>query len=345
MVVVIEDKPKQAVEPVQLEQPVQPVQPVQPEQPVQPAQPMQPEQPVQPEDKPKQPHKITVKHFSRVKPNQTFIEVRAIERPRTHPKPPKGSMPVISNRQFGPLPPIETASTNEEGICDVDIPRRVTVYRKTPRNVFVRQRDFIVKTIVKRKVQNINISNNPYKKRPCRTENICGQFKYRVDKEPLKPILVRIKKCMGWQEDIYSIHGNATINNNGSGLMFFKGCQDLAQAQTLAGDLGITRKDIVVHMVVFSACIGHLVDVSPMGLVETVLVRMGLKTYRVMDTSNSVRFSIPKHDWLAVVYPSIIIRMTWDALTWTREIEDSIVTTCNKYIDEIVSQIADVKLG
>lgn len=151
---------------------------------------------------------------------------------------------------------------------------------------------------------------------------------------------------MGWQEDLYNIYGNGTYLNHLTGKMIFRGCRNLSAVKSFAADLGMESPAIVVNMMVCAGAIGHLMDVRPSGLVEHVIAKMGMLPYRVMDTTNAIRFTVRQKDWLAIVYPkhndwtittkgSVIIRMTWDKLPWTQEIENNLLDTCNEYMKRI----------
>ncbi len=193
-----------------------------------------------------------------------------------------------------------------------------------------------------------------YQARPSRVENLCGRFRARVDKTPFKEAVIVNHTCMGWQEDIYNIHGNGSFMNNLSGMLYFKGCKNLKAVHELGKDLSLDKPEVIIHMIVLSGCIGEFIDVRPTGLMETILHQIGLQPYRLMDTTNSVRFQVKPNDWMPSVYPrgndwaittrgSIIIRMTWKSLTWTQEIEDELTSFCDDMMAKLKKIVQECK--
>lgn len=157
---------------------------------------------------------------------------------------------------------------------------------------------------------------------------------------------------MGWQEDVYNIYGNGTYLDHTTGKMIFRGCRNLCAINQFASDLGMDSPTVQVNMMVCAGAIGHLMDVRPGGLVEHVITKMGLAPYRVMDTTNAIRFSVSKQDWQAIICPkhndwtittkgSVIVRMTWDKVMWTHEIENNVLQTCNEYMKRIKTSVDD----
>jgi len=205
-----------------------------------------------------------------------------------------------------------------------------------------------LKAIINKKVVRVSMDKRYmlYKSRPTRVENLCGKFKCRVPKEPFKEAVVVNHTCMGWQEDVFNIHGNGSFMNNLSGIMYFKGCRNLQSLHEFASDLGLDKPDAVIHMVVFSGCIGKFIDVHPAGLMEKILREAGLDPYRLIDTTNAVRFrlkpiqwgpaNVPRaNDWSISTRGSFIIRMTWKSLIWTQQIEDDLLKFCDDIIQKL----------
>lgn len=189
-----------------------------------------------------------------------------------------------------------------------------------------------------------------YPARPCRIENMCGRFKYNVTKPPLSNIITLFPgpNCgsspCGWNENIYSIYGNCSYLCGTSERMHFKGCQGLAAVHKLADELNAPKKDIIIHMVVISGCMGEFVDVRPSGLMDTLLRRMKVIPFRSLDSTNAVRFNVRMDEWLDLPRPkvsdwtittrgSVVIKFTWSALPWTFEVEKAMLEFCNKQMN------------
>jgi hypothetical protein len=90
---------------------------------------------------------------------------------------------------------------------------------------------------------------------------------------------------------------------------------------------------------------GSLIDVRPTGLMEHILHKMGISTYRQADTTNALCFHVDfakdnwgvptprQNDWSMSTRGSVIIRLTWDFLAWDIDTESRIISQCNKYIE------------
>jgi hypothetical protein len=200
----------------------------------------------------------------------------------------------------------------------------------------------------------------PYRRKAVSIENICGKFVKKVDSRKIKPATVLNKTCMGWQHEVYNIHGNATFSKKNQGKMVFKGCRNYKDVQDLGKDLSIQNQDktvqTIVHMAVFSAHVGQLLDVSPMGLVETMIEELGYQGYRSIDGTNAYKFSLNEHQWKMVcedAFPrsndwtmttrgSVVVRLTWDYCEWSQELEDSLLEMCEKQIQCITWNVNHV---
>ena len=152
---------------------------------------------------------------------------------------------------------------------------------------------FQVKTKIHKKILLITLNKNyrmyPYRK--CRVENLCGHLNNVVNKREIQKALVPTKTCMGHQEDLYSIYGNATIMRNTTERLFFKGCSNVKSIHAMASDIGVDQAQPVIHMAVISGCMGSLLDIRPAGLMEHILHKIGISTYRQADTTNALCFS------------------------------------------------------
>lgn len=106
-------------------------------------------------------------------------------------------------------------------------------------------------------------------------------------------------------------------------------------------------------MAVFACHVGQLLDVSPMGLVETVVQDMGYKGYRSIDGTNAFKFTLNELQWKMVcedAYPrsndwtmttrgSVVVRLTWDVCEWSQELENSLLRACDNQIQCIMWNI------
>lgn len=196
----------------------------------------------------------------------------------------------------------------------------------------------------------LSMRYQPYPRKPVSLENLCGKFVHKVDSKKIKPVTVLNRTCMGWQHEVYNIHGNATFSKKNKGNMVFKGCRNFKAIQKLGEDLNIPHEpkvQTIIHMAVLSAHMGQLLDVSPMGLVEKIVEDLGYRGYRSIDGTNAFKFSLnpqqwkmvckdefPRsNDWTMTTRGSVVVRLTWDVCEWSQELEDSLLEMCNKQIE------------
>jgi hypothetical protein len=217
-----------------------------------------------------------------------------------------------------------------------------------------------IKTKIKGSVMVLTLDRK-YKRYPlreCRVENLCGHLCDRVDKKRLAPVLVHTHTCMGWQDDIYTIHGNGSFMRNVPDRMFFKGCQGIRKVQALAREVALDPDaQAIVHMAVVSGCIGTLVDVRPDGLMENILLKLGVDTRRLVDTTNSILFTVDfarylpqiptprQNEWSVTTRGSVIVRLTWDRMAWTEDVEHAIVDFCNRYMRLLGEHITETPVA
>lgn len=201
----------------------------------------------------------------------------------------------------------------------------------------------------------LNISKyRMYRHRPCRIENLCGQFIGQVNRREIHPVLITVKSCLGRQEDVYSIHGNGCFMKSQPHKMHFKGCRNMQAVTKFARHMGLDSPSTIVHMAVVSGCMGTLVDIRPGGLMEDILHKMGVETYRIPDTTNTLCFHLdlnlmdkdfpsPRQtDWSITTRGSVIVRITWDFLEWSKDIEDRLTVICNKFMDVMADEVRKV---
>lgn len=299
----------------------------------------------------------------------TSIETNATVKKAKRSRPSKGSKAIKQPK------PAKIAKTSEETPIKPKKPQasRARVYppytppvvvakppgrrgRRSNAEYLAMQQQQTIKSLVRERVIQVPIDTKylMYKERPSRVENLCGRFRARVEKAAFKEAIVVNHTCMGWQEDVYNIHGNGSYMNNLSGMLYFKGCKNLNGVYALGNDLGLTKPEVIIHMIVLSACMGEFIDVRPAGLMETILRQIGLDPYRLMDTTNSVRFQVKPCNWMPSSYPrgndwsittrgSIIIRMTWKALVWTQEIENDLTEFCDKMMTRLKQALKECK--
>lgn len=190
-----------------------------------------------------------------------------------------------------------------------------------------------------------------YNQRECRIENICGRFPALVDKRMIEKVIVPMRTCMGVQEDVYNIFGNGAFMAGSKDCMLFKGCQNHSTAMKLAADIGLkvpTR--MTVNMIVISACMGELIDISPTGIMQNILKQSGITPRYLYEHYNAIRFTVSKMYWACPHYPrnndwtitlrgSVIIRTTWNFLTWNEKMETELLQFCNLMLDDFRNKL------
>lgn len=221
--------------------------------------------------------------------------------------------------------------------------------------IIIEDDDNVIRTHFRGRFMKVALDKNKFKKYPIRKskmENVCGQYLCQIASPVIPKVSVRNKGCMGWQDEMYNIYGNGLIMNSKDKRVFFKGCKNYKGAKLLARDLCLPNPPICVHMTVISACLGMLVDVSPGGLAYFVLQKLHMDPYHVPDCTNAIRFHLnfkealpktkitpKKNDWTITTRGCVIIRMTWDALSWTQAMEDEVVEFCDMYVEHVKEHI------
>lgn len=203
----------------------------------------------------------------------------------------------------------------------------------------------LMKTKINNKIKYLTLDSRfqVYTKRPARIENICGQFKNRVDRSIYNQVCMSTQTCMGPQLDVYNINGNACLLNRVPDYPLFKGCRNIGNARGLAHDMGIDDPLVIVHMSVASACMGILIDVRPNGLMSHILRKLDLYPYHMVDVTNSIRFRVStlfpftktmprSNDWTITTRGVVVIRMVWNSLEWTAEIEAEYLKFCDDHV-------------
>ena len=194
----------------------------------------------------------------------------------------------------------------------------------------------------------------PYDIQPIRIENLCGSFTERVECEGLKGVVLHTMSSFGRQREVYTLHGNVTVNQ---GKGSFMGAQSMAGLERLASMLDLSNAGNVVHMAVICGKIGKRLQVSSSGLLETKLNKFSRNMRiegRMYDHTNTVRLHVfrfeddglfeldkafrpDKNDWTVTGRGTVMIRFTWKRLRWTHESEAACMRMCSRVVDTCLS--------
>ena len=191
----------------------------------------------------------------------------------------------------------------------------------------------------------------PYTAQPPRVENLCGSFREAVQKQNIEGVLIQTQSEFGKQREVFSIHGNVTLNR---GKAAFMGVRNMEAMEALAKGLGLSGASNAVHMAVICGKTGRRMQVKSSGLLENHLILRYKKNIRIegrmYDHTNTVRMSITnfsddggvfdldkafhpeKNDWTITGRGTVMIRFTWRQIEWTRESEAACLALCNRVI-------------
>ena len=194
----------------------------------------------------------------------------------------------------------------------------------------------------------------PYKGQPPRIENLCGSFTEHVSYPELKGVVLQTLSHFGRQREVFSIHGNVTLNQ-GKGA--FMGAGSMDGLEKLASALNLSNAGNTVHMAVICGKIGKRVQVSSCGLLETKLRQFDGNVRvegRIYEHTNTVRMHVIKYsdsgvfeleeayrphknDWTITGRGTVMIRFSWKKMRWTRESEAACMAFCSRVIDTCLS--------
>lgn len=190
----------------------------------------------------------------------------------------------------------------------------------------------------------------PYEEQAPRIENLCGSFTEHVSYPELKGVLLHTHNQFGRLCEVYSIHGNVTVNQ---GKGSFMGAGSMDGLEKLARALKLSHAGNTVHMAVICGKMGKRVQVSSSGLLETKLRQFAGNVRvegRMYDHTNTVRMHVTKfadsgvfelekayrpdkNDWTITGRGNVMIRFSWKKLRWTHESEAACMAFCARVID------------
>ena len=197
----------------------------------------------------------------------------------------------------------------------------------------------------------------PYPGKEARLENLCGSFTERVCVTDLQGVLVDTHTQFGRQREVFNVHGNASIHR---GKANFMGVRSMEALEALARGLNLSSAGNTVHMAVICAKIGMRVQVTSSGLLETSLESAFSKNLRVegrmYDHTNTVRLSVhtfstdggvfhlekrfwpTKNDWTITGRGTVMVRLSWKRIEWTRECEAACLSLCDSIMQACFRQ-------
>lgn len=185
----------------------------------------------------------------------------------------------------------------------------------------------------------------PYSSHPAQIENLCGSFVETATSDGLEPVVMANRTCVSRQRELYHLHGNITISR---GRASFMGAKGVAGIERLARSLRIGSPECIVHMAIFCVKLGKRAQVTSCGLLETNMARWGYFLRcegRLYEETNAVRFSIHRfegdfafpeqfrpdgNDWTVTGKGTVLVRLTWRRLAWTREAERECLAFCDR---------------
>lgn len=189
----------------------------------------------------------------------------------------------------------------------------------------------------------------PYQKRGARIENLCGSFSEFVDTRGYEKVLQK----NGSQREFYHVQGNVVVNQGKGAFMAVRGMSGLS---TIARSLQLSSTRNVVHMAVITSKLGKRAQVTNAGLLETSLAKHGSVIRvkgRIYEHTNSVCFSVKsftqapflipaacapdKNDWTVTGRGMLIIRLIWQSLEWTEDVEQSCLSFCDSVAEWLLS--------
>jgi hypothetical protein len=189
----------------------------------------------------------------------------------------------------------------------------------------------------------------PYEKRGARIENLCGSFAEFVQTGGFEKVLTK----NGSQRELYHLQGNVVVNQGKGAFMAVRG---MAGLTSIARALRLSSPANVVHMAVITSKLGKRAQVTTDGLLETTLAKHSALVRikgRIYEHTNSVCFSVQsfqqaplhlpeayvpdKNDWTVTGKGMLIIRLIWQRLEWSDEVERSCLAFCNRATEWLLS--------
>jgi hypothetical protein len=188
----------------------------------------------------------------------------------------------------------------------------------------------------------------PYEKQSARIENLCGSFKTLMSTTGLSRVMYRTQASFGRQHEIYHLQGNVSINQNKASFM---GVRSMRGLTMLSRSLRLETPTNVVHMAVICIKMGKRMQVSPQGLIESMVskwVEHVQVEARMLEYNNTLRFSIVQfakqfefpekfrpdnNDWSVTGKGTVLARLTWRKAEWSEELEDACLDLCNRTAD------------
>jgi hypothetical protein len=197
----------------------------------------------------------------------------------------------------------------------------------------------------------------PYPGKEARLENLCGSFTEQVCAADLQGVLVNTHTQFGRQKEVFNVHGNASIHR---GKANFMGVRSMEALEALAKGLNLLSARNTVHMAVICAKIGKRVQVTSSGLLETRLSTAFTKNLRVegrmYDHTNTVRLSVhtfstdggvfsldkrfwpTKNDWTITGRGTVMVRLSWKQIEWSKECEEACLSFCDSILQTCLRQ-------
>lgn len=149
---------------------------------------------------------------------------------------------------------------------------------------------------------------------------------------------------------LFHVEGNLTVHYN---KVSFMGVRGIAGIEKIHTTLGVENPIAKVHMAVFCMKLGKRVQVRADGYAERNLVRhypLISVNNKLYEQSNMIHFQVkafegtlamPKHlqpinnNWTITGRGTVIARVTWKNMQWTRETEEIYLAFCRNVRDII----------
>lgn len=201
----------------------------------------------------------------------------------------------------------------------------------------------------------------PYPRKTCQVENVCGRFLLATAgvhwgapalDDRLQGASFRVTSPFGLQTELYHLAGHVTSRATPGlpGSMIFKGVRGMEGLAQLKKDLLLDTEPVVasIHMAVVGSCLGNRLQTSQGCYLENKVDRLDWLSVgsRSLDQCNVVRLNVSKWDLPLPLTPlsndmvvtgkgSVVHRLTWEGLVWTRDTEDTILSTCERVVERI----------
>ena len=186
-------------------------------------------------------------------------------------------------------------------------------------------------------------------------ENISGRFDAPLDATPFASVLQRGRKCFGYHKELLHAEGTLYLYGGNPCSVHFKGCQGMVALEGIATSLALPTSAAKVHMGVFSARMGMLVNTSHCSYFEAMVARR-FRSIRVVgrmfDMNLMVRLRVqrfnavdmPGLDAEPSLTPSsiditvsgrgtVLLRFSWAGCVWTRATEAQVVAFCEGLVE------------